>query len=52
MIAEKQTKSANFLRIVSVLKRLLADGTITKKEYTRAKKYYQNLTGADIIIVE
>lgn len=52
MIAEKQTKSANFLRIVSVLRSLLADGTITQKEYARAKKYYQNLTGADIIVVE
>ena len=52
MIAEKQTKSANFLRIVSVLKSLLDGGKITKKEYSRAKKYYQSLTGADIILVE
>ena len=52
MIAEKPTKSANFLRIVSVLRSLLTDGIITQKEYARAKKYYQNLTGADIIIVE
>lgn len=52
MIAEKQTKSANFLWIVSVLRSLLEDGTITQKEYARAKKYYQNLTGADIIVVE
>lgn len=52
MIAEKQTKSANLLLIVSVLRSLLADGTISQKEYARAKKYYQNLTGADIIIVE
>lgn len=52
MIAEKQTKSVNFLRIVSVLRSLLSNGIITPKEYARAKKYYQNLTGADIIVVE
>ena len=43
MLSEVQTKSANFLRIVSVLRRLRKDGTISAKEYNRAKKYYQQL---------
>ncbi len=52
MLSEVQTKSANFLRIVSVLRRLRKDGTISAKEYNRAKKYYQQLTGADIILAD
>ena len=27
-------------------------GDITEKEYRRAKKYYQNLTGADIVLTD
>ena len=50
--AEKQTKSANYLRIVSMLRHLLSNGKITEKEYCRAKKYYKQLTGADIVIAD
>jgi len=50
MLSEKQTKSANYLCIVSVLKSLKESGAITEKEYIRAKIYYQQLTGADIIL--
>ena len=42
MLSEKQTKSANYLRIVSVLRALKDGGTITEQEYCRAKKYYLN----------
>lgn len=52
MIAEKQTKSANFLRIIAILKSLRDDGKINIHEYSRAKKYYKKLTGADIIIAD
>ena len=52
MIAEKQTKSANFLRIIAILKSLRDNGKISTKEYGRAKKYYRNLTGADIVIAD
>ena len=52
MVTENQTKSANFVYIVSVLRRLLHSGTINEKEYTRAKKYYQKMTGADIVIAD
>lgn len=52
MLSEKQTKSANYLRIVSVLRALKDGGTITEQEYCRAKKYYQKLTGADIVIAD
>ena len=48
MVAEKQTKSANYLRIVS----MLSKGKITEKEYCRAKKYYKQLPGADIVIAD
>ena len=50
MITETQTKSANFLRIVAVLKNLRDCGTIDEREYARAKQYYKKLTGADLII--
>ena len=50
MLSEKQTKSANYLCIVSVLKTLKENGAITEKEYARAKKYYQQLTSADIVL--
>ena len=52
MVAEKQTKCANYLRIVSMLRHLLNVGNITEKEYGRAKKYYKQLTGADIVIAD
>lgn len=52
MVAEKQTKSANYLRIVSMLRHLLSNGKITDKEYGRAKKYYKQLTGADIVVAD
>ena len=50
MIAEKTKQNANYFRIVTILRSLLSAGTITKKEYNRAKAYYQKLTGADMII--
>lgn len=50
MITETQTKSANYLRIVAVLRTLKENGSISEKEYARAKKYYKKLTGADICI--
>ena len=50
MLSEKQTKSANYLCIVSVLKTLKENGAITEKEYSRAKKYYQQFNVADIVI--
>jgi len=52
MLAEKQTKCANFIRIVSVLKNLRDSGTISSKEYRRAKSYYRKMTGADIVIAD
>lgn len=52
MIAENKTKNANYLRIVSILKTMRDNQTITAKEYNRAKKYYGDLTGADIIIAD
>ena len=52
MVSERQTKSANFLCIIAVLKELLDKGVITNDEFLRAKKYYQQLTGADIILAE
>ena len=52
MISEYQKKSANFLCIITVLKELEASSMISQKEYEQAKKYYQQLTGADIILTE
>lgn len=52
MLAENKTKNINFVRIVSVLKSLREEGSITREEYNRAKSFYQKLTGADIIVVD
>ena len=52
MLSEVQKKSANYLRIIAVLKDLRECGCINEKEYSRAKKYYRTLIGADIIIAE
>ena len=50
MLSNKNTKNANFLVIVDMLKDLLAQELITEEEYARAKKYYMKLTGADIVL--
>lgn len=50
MLSNKNTKNANFLFIVDMLKDLLEQELITEKEYARAKKYYMKLTGADIVL--
>ena len=50
MLSNKNTKNANFLFIVDMLKDLLAQELSTEKEYARAKKYYMKLTGADIVL--
>ena len=52
MLSEVQTKSANHLRIIAVLKALRERGYINDTEYARAKKYYRKLTGADIVIAD
>ena len=52
MIAEKQTKSANFLRIIAILTSLRDDGKISIQEDRRANTYYKKLTAADIIIAD
>lgn len=52
MLSEKQAKSANYLCIMNVLRAMKLEGTITAKEYIRAKSFYRKLTGADIVIAD
>ena len=52
MITMSQTKSANYLFIVAVLKSMREGGVITLAEYERAKRYYQKLTGSDLVIAD
>lgn len=52
MLSAVQKKSANYLRIIIVLRELRDRGIINEKEYDRAKKYYRKLTGADIVILD
>ena len=52
MLSEHAKQNANFLRILLTLRALRQRGTITEKEYRRAKKYYQHLTGADIVLAD
>ena len=52
MVSHLNTKNANYLFIVSVLKEMLGLGSITQKEYLRAKKYCLKLTGADIVLAD
>ena len=47
-----QTKGANYLFIVAILKSMRDTGVITSAEYERAKRYYQKLTGSDLFIVD
>ena len=39
MVVENTTKNANFIRIVTILRNLRDNGSITEQEYLRAKKY-------------
>ena len=50
MVAENTTKSANFIRIVTILRSLRDNGSITEREYISASKYSMKLTGADIVL--
>ena len=50
MTSEKSKKNANFLHIVKVLKNLKDKKKISDSEYEKAKSYYFNLLGADMII--
>ena len=52
MLTETQRKSGNYLCIVCVLKYLRNSGYIDQKQYDKAKKYYKNLTGADLVIAD
>ena len=52
MVAVNTTKNANFIRIVTILRNLRDNGSITEREYLRAKKYYLKLTGADRLCSE
>ena len=52
MITMSQTKSANYLFIVAVLKSMREGGVITLAEYERAKRYYRKLTGSDLVIAD
>lgn len=38
--------------IVAVLKSMREGGVITQAEYERAKRYYQKLTGSDLVIAD
>jgi hypothetical protein len=52
MLSYLNTKNANYLFIMSVLKEMVSIGSITQNEYLRAKSYYLQLTGADIVLAE
>ena len=52
MLTENEKKSANYARIVYVLQSMKEDGLISAEEYKRAKKYYQSLTGSDLVLLD
>ena len=52
MLSEHQNKNANYLRILMTLRALRQRGDITEKAYRRAKKNYQTLPGADIVLTD
>ena len=52
MITGTQHTSIKYLEILCVLRQLLADKIITQAEYSKAKKYYKKLTGADLAIAD
>ena len=47
-----KNKNMNYVRIMEMLRRLRDGSLITEKEYRKAKKYYQRLTGADLVLVD
>lgn len=49
MVTTKDKDSLNFLHIVYLLKGLLEDGLISQTEYEKAKLFYQEFTGSDIV---
>ena len=52
MIAVSQAKSGNYLFIVAVRKSMRDGGVITPAEYGRARRYYQKLSGSDLVIAD
>ena len=47
-----QNKDMNYARILEVLRHLRAKTVISEKEYRKAKKYYQKLTGANLVLAD
>ena len=45
-------RKENESRKANQISKFRDEGKITPKEYGRAKKYYKNLTGADIVIAD
>ncbi len=52
VIAQNRNKNINFVRIIQMLKKLRERGEITEAEYRRARRYYQKMTGADLVVAD
>lgn len=52
MVSVNYIKNMKFAMIVNILKSMRCNGDITHKEYNRAKKYYQRVIDADLIVVD
>ncbi len=48
----EKNKNINYVRIMGLLRQLRDTTVITEKEYKKAKKYYQKLTGANLVLAD
>ncbi len=52
MIGEKVKQNIQYCKIVFILRELKKEGLITSEEFKKAMKYYHDLLGADIYLLE
>ncbi len=52
MIGEKVKQNIQYCKIVFILRELKKEGLITPEEFKKAMKYYHDLLGADIYLLE
>ena len=50
MVSEKARKNAGYLQILFRLKKMKDRKVITNEEYEKARAYYRQLTGADVVL--
>ena len=50
MLKENNSGNIAFLKIMTLLKKMKETDTISSEEYEKAKIFYRDVTGADIVV--